>query len=303
MSAVADRREALPQTAPAPVHAPAGRPVRVIEPWRKGIRHRFKDARRQKGLFWYYGRSFIKRRYRNTWLGWIWLPLRPLIDTLSKAFIFGGLLSGVYYGKPAIVFMAFGNAGWLLFQRSSYWGSRSMRMSRSFVKNAHPPWLPKLLAIVVPTMMDFFFSILIALIALVYYWVVRGQLYLVPNHGMLIGVTGYSMLIVMGMALGFCLAPFTQFTRDIRYLFAYFMMFWYYVTPIVYTASSIPPQYQPIARNNPLTAPLQLVSHGFLGTPGPTQTSMVISVIFMFTLAFLGLWVVNRFERAAVGRI
>jgi homopolymeric O-antigen transport system permease protein len=306
VSTVADRKDAIPETAaPAAAPAHAGKPVRVIEPWRKGVRHRIGEARRQRGMFWYYGRSFVKRRYRNTWLGWIWLPLRPAIDTVSKAFVFGGLMSQPYYGKPSIVFMALGNAGWLLFQRSSYWGGRSMRMSRSFVRNAHPPWLPKLLAIVVPTLVDFVFSIAIAVIALAYYYFVRGQFYLVPNHGLLIGLTGYVMLTIMGMSLGWCMAPFTQFTRDIRYLFAYVMMFWYYVSPIVWTPDSIPHKYQVIAKYNPVTAPLQLVSHGFLGSdvPGPTSVTLTISVVFTLCLASLGLWMINRFERAAVGRL
>jgi lipopolysaccharide transport system permease protein len=302
MSAVADRTETLTQPEVAAPGYPA-RPVRVIEPWKRGIRHRVAEVIRHRGMFVYYGRSFVKRRYRNTWLGWIWLPLRSLIDTVMKAFLFGGLLSVAYDGKPSVIVISFATGGWLLFQRTSYWGTRSMRVSRTFIRNAHPPWLPRLVAIIVPALVDFFFATVVAIFALFYYWVVRGTLYLVPSKALLLGIVGYVMLTVMGMALGFCLAPFTQFSRDIRYTFTYVMMVWYYLTPIVYTSGSVPSQYQSIIKYNPLTAPLELVSRGFLGGPSPAKQSLVISVVFMFFLVFAGLKVVNRFERSAVGRL
>lgn len=303
MSAVADRAETL--TPPQPATAPPrpAQPVQVIEPWQRGIRHRMSDVLWHRHMFLYFGRSFVKRRYRNTWLGWIWLPLRAGADTIMKAFLFGGLLSGVYFGKPAVIVISFGTGGWLLFQRTSYWGTRSMRISRSFIRNAHPPWMPRLVAIIVPSLVDYFFATVVAIVAVIYYWIARGTLYLVPSKALLIGLAGYALLIVMGMSLGFCLAPFTQFSRDVRYTFTYVMMVWYYLTPIVYTSQSVPPQYESIIKYNPLTAPLELVYMGFLGAPGPAPISLAISLVFMVFLIWAGLAMVNRFERSAVGRL
>lgn len=298
MSTVADRPQAPPQTVPAV--RPAA-PVRVLEPWRSGVRYRLAEAWRYRRMIPYYGRSFIRRRYRNTWLGWIWLPLRPALDTLGKAFVFGGLLSVPYHGIPSIIYIAFSGAGWLLFQRTSYWGARSMRVSRSFLKNAHPSWMPKLSAIVFPAGMDFFFSIAIAFGAVVWYWIARGNLYLTPQMG--IGVVGILMLLAMGLGLGFCLAPFSQFTRDVRFSYVYVMQFWYYLTPIVYTAQGPPAPYQPVITYNPLTAPVQLTQQGFLDAPGPAAASVVSSLVFLVLILLLGLRMINRFERTAVGRL
>jgi ABC-type polysaccharide/polyol phosphate export permease len=302
MSAVADRPKTAPQPEVAPPAHPSTRPVRVIEPWKRGIRHRMGDVVRHRRMFGYYGRSFVRRRYRNTWLGWIWLPLRSLIDTVMKAFLFGGLLS-VSYGKPSVIVISFATGGWLLFQRTSYWGTRSMRVSRTFIRNAHPPWMPRLVAIIIPAFVDFLFSVVVAVIALFYYWIIRGTLYLVPSKAMLLAFAGYGMLIVMGMSLGFFMSPFTQFSRDVRYTFTYVMMVWYYLSPIVYTRQTIPEQYQSIMKYNPLTAPLELVQKGFLGAPGPEKASVVVSLVFMLFLIWAGLAMVNRFERSAVGRL
>ncbi|MGE5272771.1 MAG: ABC transporter permease [Verrucomicrobiota bacterium] len=299
MSAVAER-QSTPQTA---VPANVGAPVKVIEPWQRGLRNRFKEAVRGRGMIPYYGKSYIRRRYRNTWLGWIWLPLRPAIDNISKAFLFGGLLGAQYGDRPAIIFLTFGNSGWLLFQRTSYWGTRSMRVSRSFVRNAHPAWLPRLVAILIPSAMDFFLSVVVAIAAVLYYWIFRGEMYLVPSKAMLIGIGGIIWLAALGVGLGWCLAPFSQFTRDIRYSFVYVMQFWYYVTPVVYDLDHIPKQYRVIAEYNPLTAPVMLVRHGFLGTGFPPHTSMMVAVIGVFVFLLLGLSMVNRFERSAVSRL
>lgn len=300
MSAVAER-QGTPETA---VPAGVDKPVHVIEPWRRGIRARIGEVGRQGGMIGYYGRSYIRRRYRNTWLGWIWLPLRPAIDTISKAFVFGGL-AGVNYGdRPAIIFLAFGNSGWLLFQRTSYWGTRSLRVSRTFVRHAHPAWLPKLIAILIPSAMDFFLSVAVAIAAVAYYWVFQGQMYLVPSKAMLIGIGGILWLAALGLGLGWCLSPFSQYSRDIRYSFVYVMQFWYYVTPVVVDIDHIQNRtVRTIMEYNPLTAPVMLVRYGFLGTGFPPHISMVVAAIAVFVFLLLGLSTVNRFERAAVSRL
>lgn len=300
MSAVAEREGAPETAAPAEV----GRPVRVIEPWNRGIRNRIREAVRDWRLIPYYGRSYIRRRYRNTWLGWLWLPLRPAIDNISKAFVFGGL-AGVHYGdRPAIIFLTFGNSGWLLFQRTSYWGTRSLRVSRTFVRQAHPAWLPKLIAVLIPSAMDFFFSVIVAIAAVAYYWVFRGQMYLVPSKAMLIGIGGILWLAVLGLGLGWCLSPYSQYSRDIRYSFVYVMQFWYYVTPVVVDLDHVHNRtVRSIMEYNPLTAPVMLVRYGFLGTGFPPHTSMMVAVVGVFVFLFLGLATVNRFEQAAVSRL
>ena len=66
---VVTEREAVAKQTVAPVSAPASAPIRVIGPWRSSVRARLYDLWWHKRMVPYYGRSYIRRRYRNTWLG------------------------------------------------------------------------------------------------------------------------------------------------------------------------------------------------------------------------------------------
>src|SRR5438874_183627 len=79
-------------------------PVRVIEPWRSGVRHRLVDLWHDRGMLPYYGKQYVERRYRNTWLGWIWLPLRPILTVASQVLFFGSFLQVGGGDRPYIIF-------------------------------------------------------------------------------------------------------------------------------------------------------------------------------------------------------
>ena len=297
MSAVATR----PRTA-APAAQPPAAPIRVIEPWKHGIRARLHDVWRHRRLIPYYGKCYIMRRFKNTWLGWIWLPLRPGVDMLTKAFFFGGFLGVSSGDRPYIIFFTFGSCGWVLFESMSRWGARAIRMSNRFVKNAHAPWLPRMMGLILPGLVDFALYTAVAIGAIFYYLATRGKLYIVPSTAVGIACLGIVLLAAWGLALALIMAPLTQGVRDVRYLFNYVTAFWYYMTPITYPISSLPPKYQPIAELNPLTAPVEMVKYGFLQTAPPTVTEYAACLIGLVVFGTFGLWMFNRFERAAVER-
>jgi lipopolysaccharide transport system permease protein len=81
------------------------------------------------------------------------------------------------------------------------------------------------------------------------------------------------------------------------------VQFWYFATPVIYPISSLPPQYRPIAELNPLSAPVEMVKFGFLDTAAPEVKSMLVSFASLALVLFGGLWMFNRFERAAVARL
>jgi lipopolysaccharide transport system permease protein len=303
MSAVATP-ETKQRTSPAaspPV--PIDAPVRVIGPWHPSLRARFRELAQHLKLITYYGSCYIKRRYQNTWLGWIWLPLRPGLDMAMKGLLFGGFLGVSSGDRPYIVFFTFGSAGWVLFERTMFWANRSLRMSRRFLRGVHGPWLPKLAAVLFPAAMDFVLYVAVAVAAVVYYWIAKGHLYLVPSPQTLTGFAGIFLLGLWGLSVGCWTAPLSQYTRDVRYSFGYVLQAWYFVTPVIYPISQLPPQYQIIAKVNPLTAPVEMVKFGFLDTAPPAMISLLVSLPSLALILAGGIWSLNRFERAAVERL
>ena len=299
MSAVATRERQAVETAPS---VPTGK-VHVIEPWRPGIAARIEELWRWRRLFGFFGKQYLLRRVRNTWLGWIWIPLRPGIDIVTRAFFFGAILGADSGDRPYIIFFTFGSCGWVVFESVNRWATRSMRMSNGFVKKAYAPRLPRFGAVLVPAGLDFFLYVLVAVVAVFYYVIARHKLYLVPSPHLMIGVAGILLLATWGLTVGLWTSPWSAYTKDVRYSFGYVTQFWYFITPIAYPISQMPPKYQLIAELNPITAPIEMVKYGFLSTAAPTSISLISCFGALIVLIAAGLRSFSRFEGAAVARL
>ena len=244
----------------------AALPLHVIEPWNPSVFARLQDVWRERRLIPYYGKCFIKRRYQGTWLGWLWLPLRPGLDMVSKALFFGGFL-GVQSGdRPYIIFFTFGTCGWVLFQSMTRWGARAVQLSNRAIRGGYAARLPRLLGLLWTAGLDFLLYTIVAFAAVFYYLTTKGTMYLVPSRALLVACLGIGLLAAWGLSLAMLLSPLSISARDVRFSFSYLTQFWYFITPIAYPISSMPSQYQPIAVYNPLTAPVEMVKYGFLQT-------------------------------------
>jgi ABC-type polysaccharide/polyol phosphate export permease len=300
MSAVATREEKAP---PALAVTAATGHIHVIQPWRTGVTHRLWEIWEFRRLLPYFGKCYLLRKVRNTWLGWIWIPLRPGIDLISKTLFFHAALGAPSGDRPYFIFIAFGQSGWVVFHSVNQWATRSMRMSDKFLKGAYTPRLSRLTAVLVPAALDFLLNIAVAVVAIFVYWFTRGTLYLVPSFQVLMGFSGILLLAVWGLALGLVTSPWSAYTRDIRYTFGYVTQFWFFVTPVAYPLSHLHGALHKVAEFNPITAPVLLVQWGFLDTAPPPAISLITCFGSLFVLLFIGLWSFNRFERAAVSRL
>lgn len=280
-----------------------GEHVQVTAPWQSGVLHRFRELWHYRSVIPWMGKEFIVKRYRRTYLGLVWIPLRPGMDILTQTFIFGGVLQVGSGDRPYFIFIAFGRAGWMIFDRSLHWSARSVRFSTSIVRGLHCPRMLVQAATIFPTLMDFLLYMLIAIIGLLYFLLLKGHWYLAPPQQMPVGFLGLFITTLYGIAVGLFIAPIAGNTKEIRYVITYFISFFYFVTPIVKPLSDLHGLYHTLALWNPLTAPIEMVNWGFLGTNDLRPQSVLSSAIALATITLTGLWFQSRFERAAVARL
>ena len=67
-------------------------PVYAYEPWRHGALPRMREAWYHRSLMAPTAFQFVIKRYRKTYLGWLWIFLRPGIQIITTTFFFGGVL-------------------------------------------------------------------------------------------------------------------------------------------------------------------------------------------------------------------
>jgi lipopolysaccharide transport system permease protein len=278
-------------------------PVYVIEPYKHGAIPRLREAWYHRELMRHTSHQFIVKRYRQTYLGWFWIFLRPGIQILSTSFFFGGVLALSYGERPALIFISFSQAAWTLFERSFHWSMRSVKMTRSLSKGLHLPRSLASVAAAAPAVVDFIIHSILAFGTIAYYSIKTGQNFLAPIQQWSIGFVGLLLLLCFGLAIGLFTGPLMLVTKEVRYIQMYVIQFWMMVTPIVFDADHIPDKYRTIVEFNPLTGPVEMVQFGFLSTSPPSPTSLISCFVALVLLVLGGFSFASRFERAAVARL
>lgn len=286
---------------PAPGHRPSDRKATHKPPRRLSLRR--VPLRTHLELAGHFGHNYVKKYYMDTFLGLLWLPLRPLADVLLRAVLFGSFLQVASGDQPYLLFLVVGSIGWFFFERATYWGYRSLQYNLRYFRAIPVPWLPAITGTAVPAALQATLYFLIAVGVSVYYLLAEGRFYLAFDADTLYAPLGLGLLLLYAWMLGLLLAPMVRVVRDMRLLIPYPLMFWYVLTPVVYTVESMPPKYQAVAIYNPLTAPIELVRHGLLGMGLPTQASVLTSLIVIAVTIPIALLLFARAERASHVRL
>jgi lipopolysaccharide transport system permease protein len=292
---LAEHRIALQPNYPIEVH--------VVEPRRRGAVGRAREGWRYRYLIPYFGRRFLQKRYQRTWLGWIWLPLRPSLTIGTRALVFGGLI-GVAVGKtPYILFFLIASSAWQLFAETAFWATRSLELNRGLLRKMYIPRLTPLAAAVIPSLVEFLIYVGMILFVVCWYLIRARVFYLELGARTILTPLGLLLSVVLGVGVGLWTSTLGAQARDVRFLLNYVLSFVYFLTPVIYPLSAIPHEYRPFAELNPMTGAIEMVKDGVLGTHSLTPDAAAVSIVATAVIWAFGLWYFARMEGAAFDNV
>jgi lipopolysaccharide transport system permease protein len=260
-----------------------------------------RDAWRYRELAPKLGTRVLVKLIWGTKLGAWWLVVRPLMDTLGKALIFGGVLSVVAPGGiPYFIFLLAGLIAWRMFDRIILYATRSFDFYRKVMSDLDFPLLLVPLSSSAFPAVEITVYVAVFLGAVLFYALVQGQMFLNIGPDTAAAVGGLAIMIAAGWGIGFWTSVLNGKARDTRLVIRYVLEFWLYLTPIVYPLSAIPPVYQKIAEINPMTAPVEMVKLGLIGNGHVGFYPAVWSVAFASVMVVSGLWFFSREARSSV---
>ena len=289
-----------PRRATVTVSAPAragGKPF-TVEPRRAGLRSFAIESWRFRYLAPYFGMRFIQKRMGRTWLGMIWLPLKPGANLALKILVFGGLV-GISTGEtPYPIFFIVATAAWQLFSETASWSMRSVEINRRVLARVYVPRFVVLSSALIPAAVDFLVNISFAALAVVYYLVRAHTLYIEISIRTLLVPAGLLLMIMLGLGVGMLLSGPGARARDIRFAIHYFFQFAYYLTPILYPLTQIPEKARPFAELNPMTGATEMVKDGLFRAHELSPDAVAVTLFWVFLIWGPGLWL---FDRRQVG--
>jgi lipopolysaccharide transport system permease protein len=269
----------------------AGGAVGAVEllPVRPSILGTIRDAWRQRSLFRPLAVRILTKQFAKTKIGPGWLVLRPFMDAIGMSLLFGGVLGvATKDGTPYLLFFVVGVSVFRGCERMILWMTRSFDRNAKFTRKFDMPLLLVPLSGATPAIVEFFVYMGIVAIAVAYYLLADGQLYLQIGLPLLEALAGLSMIALIGFGIGLFTSVWAAHTRDVRLGLRYFLQIWIVVTPVLYPLSKLPKTVADIAQYNPITPPLAMWRHGLIGSGPPIETAPLLASIGMTVLLVLG---------------
>ncbi|MEJ7891568.1 MAG: ABC transporter permease [Solirubrobacteraceae bacterium] len=277
--------------------------VLIVRPRRAGARARLRELRERRSLIGFFGREMVEKRYARTLLGWIWIPLRPILDIASRLFIFGGVLGLGSEGVPYLLYIIVVLGGWQLFGSTAYWATRSLEINRSVLKRAYVPRLAVVCASIIPSGLDYLIYLGLGVLAVAGYLIADSTTYLVLGPDTLLALGGLLLLLTTAVGIGLFTSVYATHYRDVRFSLNYVLGFWQYATPVVYPLSQVPDGLRTAVLLNPLTAPIEMVKRGVFGVGELESLAFVSTGIFLLVTVIGGTLFFLKSESMAVDNL
>jgi len=223
---------------------------------RPRVRSLATDLSRQIKVVVFLAREQLYRRYCRSMLGLAWSLLQPLSYILVLTFVFTVIMP--VNTDRFVIYLSAGLMPWTLLSNALATGTRSLADRRTILESSPLDGLVFILADTSTEVLSF-----------------------LPGYGLLVTIVVAmrpdSLLVVV--ALPFVLLPLVLFVysgavaiaylstrfNDMPHLLQIILTIMFWLVPIVYNVQSVPPEFLPLIKLNPITlliSPSQIVLHG-----------------------------------------
>ena len=172
----------------------------------------------------------VSAQYRQSYLGYVWAFVPPLISSLTFVFLSSqGLFSTGKTGLPYAAFAMIGTLLWQVFVDALNAPINAIQSSKSMLAKINFPRESVLMAGIAMVLFNFLVRLVLLAAVLVYFHVK-------PDAGLLIFPLAVLGLILQGTACGLAVAPLGALYGDIGRAIPLITSFWMLLTPVVYPA-------------------------------------------------------------------
>lgn len=239
--------------------------------------------------------SSVKRefqsKYANSLFGFAWNVLNPLAMILVYTVIFAQVmrarLPGVENTFAYSIFLCAGILTWGLFAEITGRSQMMFIENANLLKKLRFPRICLPAVVVANALLNF--TIVFSLFT--GFLLISGNF---PGSSFLALFPLLVLLVLFSAGLGMILGVLNVFFRDVGQAFGIIVTFWFWLTPIVYAPTILPPRIQALMALNPLAALIGAVQGVLVRGSWPAWSSLTYMAGCAFLLCFLGLRLFRR---------
>jgi ABC-type polysaccharide/polyol phosphate export permease len=222
----------------------------------------------------------IKKRYKRSALGFLWVMLDPLLMLLIFYVIFSGLF-GRSIGKYSTYAMS-GIILWQFFSQGTKIASVAFLQNRNLINKIYLPKAVFPLSIVSSSLVHFIFS-LIPLFIIVLLSGIR------PGFPLLLLPYVVAVVFLFSLGIALTISTLAVFMHDVTYIYDVLLMGWMYLSAIFYPVSILPEKLQVLMSFNPMYHYISLF-RGCLYDTSLLTAGHIVSGTFFAVLSLLLGW-------------
>lgn len=237
------------------------------------------EIRKRTDLILYLVKSGLKAEHRNSYLGYFWWLLDPLLNIAVYYFLVVIILDRGGPGYP--VFLVIGLIVWRWISSSINSSANAILRYSSIINQVALPKMIFPVSFTISQLVNFLFGlIVIALFLLLFGVVPTWHLVYLP---LLIVIT-LLFLLAIGTVLGYI----TVFVRDIDNLLTHVIRIFFYASPIIWEGGRLPPEYGWAVAINPIAIIVDSYRDILMYHQTPNFISLsIIAVVSIITIIYM----------------
>jgi lipopolysaccharide transport system permease protein len=256
-----------------------------------------KDLFRYRELFYFFALRDIIVRYKQAFFGIAWAIIRPLLNMIVFAFLFGKIANLPSDNVSYALFVLAGMLPWQLFSNSLVETCSCLVTNSQLVSKIYFPRMIIPTAQIIVHLVDFAITAVLLLIL--------GILDQAINFWTLMTFPLFLLLVsALCVGTGLWLSALTVQYRDFRIIVPFLVQFGMFVSPVGYGTFIIPEKWQLLYFMNPMVGVIDGFRWCFFGITHPMiGFSLGFSVAITLILLVSGFFYFRRMERTFADNI
>lgn len=229
-------------------------------------------------------------RYKQTFLGILWVILQPLLSMAIFTIFFGKLAKIPSGALPYALFSLIGLTFWNLFSNSLSKASDSIVANEGIIKKIYFPRLILPISAVGGSLIDFGVNLVLLLIVSLF----------LGHIPLLVSIIVIPLLAIFtslsAFAFGLVLSSINVRYRDVRYVLPFFIQISLFLTPIIYPLNIVGETNRLLLAINPMTSVVEVARWLFSGGEFLYPNLLIISFVSTIVVLTVGIIYFKRTE-------
>jgi len=240
----------------------------------------------------------IKTRYKQSYLGVVWIVLSPLVSTAIYSVLLGYIARFPSDGVPYPLYVLVGITAWQFFSRSLAGVSTSLADQQVLINKIYFPRILAPMASVLSAAFDFAIMLALMLLAML-------ALGILPSPRTLLAAVFIAQMALLALGIGLILTGLDAVVRDVRIVLNLVLQVWYFASPVIYPVQIIPAKFITYYYLNPAAPLVQGFRWALLGgsVPPPPLWSVGLSAGVTVIFLIIGTLFFQKVERTIVDHL